>query len=117
MEQKGKRSRLRIAARIEKSPKPIGTQGFWTMVPVAGLDLHFRPGMGENKGVAAVETGGKRQSTGLSYFMGSSPSPCQIAKRERPKRTSHKEVYLTHGRGELCSPAGDRRSPLRISKI
>ena len=21
---------------------------------------------------------------------------------------------LTHGRGELCSPAGDRRSPLRI---
>ena len=22
---------------------------------------------------------------------------------------SHKEVYLTHGRGELCSPAGDLR--------
>ena len=26
-------------------------------------------------------------------------------------------IYLTHGRGELRSPAGDRRSPLRISKI
>ena len=22
--------------------------------------------------------------------------------------------FLCHGRGELCSPAGDRRSPLRI---
>ena len=38
-----------------------------------GLDLHFRPGMGENEGVAAVETGGKRQSTGLSHLIGSSP--------------------------------------------
>ena len=38
MERKEERSRLRIAARIEKSPKPIGTQGFWTMVPVAGLE-------------------------------------------------------------------------------
>jgi hypothetical protein len=47
MERNGKRSRLRIAARIEKSPKPIGTQGFWTMVPVTGLDLHFLP-LGEN---------------------------------------------------------------------
>ena len=38
MERKEERSRLRIAARIEKSPKPIGTQGFWTMVPVTGLE-------------------------------------------------------------------------------
>ena len=38
-----------------------------------GLDLHFRPGMGENEGVAAVEPGGKRQSTGLSHLIGSSP--------------------------------------------
>ena len=30
---------------------------------------------------------------------------------------SHKEVNLMHGRGELCSPAGDRRSPLRINKF
>ena len=27
------------------------------------------------------------------------------------------EKLPNHGRGELCSPAGDRRSPLRISKI
>ena len=33
-------------------------------------------------------------------------------KNHSKKGGSHKEVYLTHGRGELCSPAGDRRSPL-----
>ena len=46
----------------------------------------------------------------------------KIVQRERTKRTtetagSYKEVCLTHGRGELCSPAGDRRSPLRINKF
>ena len=30
---------------------------------------------------------------------------------------SHKEFDLTNGRGELCSPEKDRRSPPRVSKI
>ena len=43
-------------------------------------------------------------------------------KKEGEKRTPHKEVYLTHGRGEHPSklgglPVGDRRSPLRINKF
>jgi hypothetical protein len=41
------------------------------MVPVAGLDLHFRPGMGENYGVAAGD-GDKRRSF-APHLMGSSP--------------------------------------------
>ena len=38
MEQKEKRGGLTIAVRKAKSPKPVETQGFWTLVPVAGLE-------------------------------------------------------------------------------
>ena len=40
------------------------------MVAEAGLDLRFRPGIGENNSVAAVETGSKQQSTGLLHLNG-----------------------------------------------
>ena len=33
--------------------------------------LHFRPGMGENRGVAVVETAGEQQSPGLLHLNGS----------------------------------------------
>ena len=52
------------------------------MMPVAGLDLHFRPGMGENKGVAAVETGGKQRSSAL-HLNGFEPSTNREEKRQR----------------------------------
>ena len=51
------------------------------MVPVAGLDLHFRPGMGENKGFAAVETGGKQRSSAL-HLDGFEPSTNREEKRQ-----------------------------------
>ena len=63
MERKEERSRLRIAARIEKSPKPIGTQGFWTMVPVTGLD-------GIKERLGQVLAGGAHSRR---IWMGSSP--------------------------------------------
>ena len=37
-------SRLTIAAGKEKSPKPVGNQGLWAMVPVTGLDRQFAKG-------------------------------------------------------------------------
>ena len=40
------------------------------MVVETGLDLLFRPGIGENNSVAAVETGSKQQSTGLLHLNG-----------------------------------------------
>ena len=40
------------------------------MAPLVGLDLHFRPGMDENRCVAAVEAGGKQQSPGLLHSDG-----------------------------------------------
>ena len=57
-----------------------------------------------------------------------SDSPPRIARVSPPKRdglqkrTSHKEDYLTHGRGEHPSklggsPAGVQRTPLRINKF
>ena len=44
----------------KSTPEGVGERGI-----VTGIDLHFRPGMGENEGVAAVFFGGKQQSTGL----------------------------------------------------
>jgi len=39
-------------------------------------------------------------------------------KENRTSRAGfHKEVYLIRGRGELRSPAGVQRTPLRISNI
>ena len=38
VENASKSSGLTIAAGKEKSPKPVDTQGFWTLVPVTGLD-------------------------------------------------------------------------------
>ena len=43
------------------------------MVGEAGLELHSRPGMDENIGVAAVFFGGKQMSTGHLHHIGSSP--------------------------------------------
>ena len=38
MEQSEKCSGLRIAAGKEKGPKPVDNKGFWTLVPVTGLE-------------------------------------------------------------------------------
>ncbi len=35
-------SGLKIAAGKQKRPKPFAIQGFWTLVPVTGLDCRFR---------------------------------------------------------------------------
>ena len=43
------------------------------MVPVAGLDLHFRPEMDENIGIAGPLPG-DQQSTGLLDLIRSSPA-------------------------------------------
>ena len=42
---------------------------FAVAVPVTGLDLHFLP-LGENRSVAAVETGGKQHPTGVLHLYG-----------------------------------------------
>ena len=47
---------------------PVGYPLFY-LVRRKELDLHFLP-MAENKGVAAIETGGKQQSTGLLHLDG-----------------------------------------------
>lgn len=38
-------------------------------------------------------------------------------KKSRQTGSSHKEIYLMLGRGELCSPARDRRSLLRTQIV
>ena len=41
-----------------------------------------------------------------------------MLKKRLPQRHAQlAEKLPNHGSGELCSPVGDRRSPLRISKI
>ena len=39
-------------------------------------------------------------------------SLCEAAQGCAKLAEKSQNIYLTHGRGELCSPAGDRRSPL-----
>ena len=86
---------------------------------------------------ARTHSNAKRLNMGSHFASKANPSSLEVATsknirrrrncRIRRQKEEHKSrsaklagksqnIYLTHGRGELRSPAGDRRSPLRIIK-
>ena len=59
----------------EKSPKPLENQGFWAMVPAAGLECAME---------SPVETPGGNSPPDCCIWIGSSPSPLNT-KKENPR--------------------------------
>ena len=66
------------------------------MVPVTGIDLHFRPGMDENKGIAGTLPG-DQQSNGMLDLIGSIPVLYFYSKKEN--HPGGMALFLEQGTG------------------